>query len=81
MPPFKGNGSERAAEHSFECPSHNDDPSRFVFFFTMCQIQQTGEPCSNRPANQCSFLSWMRMVELVGIEPTTLCLQSRCSPS
>merc|ERR1712000_504447 len=46
----KGNGSERAAEHVFTCPSHNDDPSRFVFFFTMYQIQQTGEPCSNRLA-------------------------------
>ncbi len=27
--------------------------------------------------------SWLRvrLVELIGIEPTTLCLQSRCSPS
>ena len=120
MPPFKkGNGSERAAEHVFTRPSHNDDPSRFVFFFTMYEIQQTGEPCSNQLAKPVSFLSWMMveqaakkapgfrgprpkrarafrsrkhmvcvrpcgpisMVEPVGIEPTTLCLQSRCSPS
>jgi hypothetical protein len=27
------------------------------------------------------LLRWAELVELIGIEPTTLCLQSRCSPS
>ena len=45
-------------------------------------------PCTHRPSHHGSWLCpkslsprALKMVELVGIEPTTPCLQSRCSPS
>ncbi len=62
------------------------DPSSLHF------VIRTGRPRNARPANLVFFLdvqnpgqpldtNLSRMVEPVGIEPTTLCLQSRCSPS
>ena len=50
----------------------------------VCQFSKNTRTASTPPrfkSFQCAWISRVTMVEPVGIEPTTPCLQSRCSPS
>ena len=47
-------------------------------------LEPPASPLSGVRSNHLSYrpkVSFLQMVEPVGIEPTTPCLQSRCSPS
>ena len=64
-------------------PAH---PGKMLYFFHIVKEQPISsgqKPEANRAprAPLASALSAYRLVELDGIEPTTPCLQSRCSPN
>lgn len=89
--PFRRRPSDQAPPRPTSCAGGLVEPVRIRLLFT---CSTTGEPNQKvTAANLASFLDIPlhrseaqgapqgRVVELVGIEPTTPCLQSRCSPS
>ena len=64
----------RVAQTNAECNPEIEFTARPAALVRRCGALVTGKK-SGRPSEE------EEMVELIGIEPTTLCLQSRCSPS
>ena len=65
---------------SATCPGGLTPPAQFLIFAASLSpaagpISRRGSPCLR------SKPRWCPVVEVIGIEPTTPCLQSRCSPS
>ena len=82
--PPTGRTFARAPAHPTQADRGSSNPTRIAYFFQFVKEQPNNSKLTGKdspPHPQPLPVHPASLVELIGIEPTTPCLQSRCSPS